>query len=79
MLLCGTGNIPCFLPEEHIHPHTACTPCKIRVTAMPSPGIPDSVPQIKRLNENVERFVDFVLRDRKRVEAGIHGSVDIFV
>ena len=46
---------------------------------MPSPGIPDSVPQIKRLNENVERFVDFVLRDRKRVEAGIHGSVDIFV
>lgn len=79
MLLCGTGNIPCFLPEEHIHLHTACTPCKIRVTAMPSPGIPDSAPQIKRLKENVERFVDFVLRDRKRAEAEIRESVDASV
>ena len=36
-------------------------------------------PKNKLLSEGVERFVDFVLRDRKRVEAEIRESVDASV
>lgn len=36
-------------------------------------------PKNKLLSEGVERFVDFVLRDRKRAEAEIRESVDASV
>lgn len=65
----GLGYTLCFLPEEFTNPYGLC------LTPLTYPdGTPVTrntwflYPQNKRLNENVERFVDFILQDKKRSE-----------
>lgn len=63
----GLGYTLCFLPEEYMNPYGLCLTPLVK-----SDGTPVTrntwflYPQNKRLNENVDRFVEFVLRDRKR-------------
>lgn len=63
----GLGYTLCFLPEEFTNPYGLC------LTPLTHPdGTPVTrntwflYPQNKRLNENVDRFIDFILQDRKR-------------
>lgn len=63
----GLGYTLCFLPEEYTNPYDLC----LYPLTYPD-GTPVTrntwflYPQNKRLSENVERFVDFILRDRKQ-------------
>lgn len=64
----GLGYTLCFLPEEFTNPYGLC------LTPLTYPdGTPVTrntwflYPQNKRLNEKVERFIDFILLDRKQV------------
>ena len=63
----GRGFALCFLPGEYTNPYGLClTPL---YNADGSPVSRDTwllYPQNKHLNENVERFVDFILQDKKR-------------
>jgi len=64
----GLGYTLCFLPEEYTNPFDLC------LYPLENPdGTPVTrntwflYPKNKRLNENVDRFVDFILEDRKRL------------
>lgn len=61
------GYTLCFLPEEYTNPYGLCLyPLQNPDGTTVTRNTWFLYPQNKRLNENVERFVDFVLRDRKR-------------
>lgn len=61
------GYTLCFLPEEYTNPYGLCLyPLQNPDGTAVTRNTWFLYPQNKRLNENVERFVDFVLRDRKR-------------
>ncbi len=61
------GYTLCFLPEEYTNPYGLCLyPLQNPVGTPVTRNTWFLYPQNKRLNENVERFVDFILRDRKR-------------
>lgn len=63
----GLGYTLCFLPEEYMNPYGLClTPLRYPDGTPVTRNTWFLYPQNKRLSENVERFVDFVLRDRKR-------------
>ena len=63
----GLGYTICFLPEEYTNPYGLClTPLKYRDGTPVTRNTWFLYPKEKRLNENVEHFVDFILRDRKR-------------
>ena len=74
------GYTLCFLPEEYTNPYGLCLyPLQNPDGTTVTRNTWFLYPQNKRLNENVERFVDFVLLDRKRAEAEIQESVDASV
>ncbi len=61
------GYTLCFLPEEYTNPYGLCLyPLQNPDGTAVTRNTWFLYPQNKRLNENVERFVEFVLRDRKR-------------
>ena len=61
------GYTMCFLPEEYTNPYGLCLyPLQNPDGTTVTRNTWFLYPQNKRLNENVERFVDFILRDRKR-------------
>lgn len=63
----GLGYTLCFLPEEYTNPYGLClTPLVKRDGTPVTRNTWFLYPKNKRLNDNVDRFVEFVLRDRKR-------------
>ena len=56
-----------MLPEEYTNPYGLClTPLVKRDGTPVTRNTWFLYPKNKRLNDNVDRFVEFVLRDRKR-------------
>ena len=64
----GRGFALCFLPGEYTNPYGLCLTPLYNTDG--SPVSRDTwllYPQNKHLNENVERFVDFILRQRRTI------------
>lgn len=74
----GLGYTLCFLPEEYTNPYGLCLTPLTRKNGTPvTRNTWFLYPKNKRLNENVERFVDFILQDRKQAineRAGLENS-----
>lgn len=64
----GLGYTLCFLPEEYTNPYGLCLTPLVRKDGTPvTRNTWFLYPRNKRLNENVEHFVDFILRQRRTI------------
>lgn len=64
----GLGYTLCFLPEEYTNPYGLCLTPLVRKDGTPvTRNTWFLYPKNKRLNENVKRFVDFILRQRRTI------------